>query len=254
MNKSTRVDRANAFRALHIPGQPLVLHNIWDAGSAKAAADAGARALATGSWSVAAAHGYDDGEQLPFDLVIANLERILRVTELPVSLDLESGYGATPDGVGRSVARVLAAGAIGCNLEDSFPENGSLRSIEDSVQRLRAARHAADAGAMPFFINARIDVFFQAPASAHDAGMIDAALARARAYAEAGASGVFVPGLVAADLIAAFVRQSPLPVNIMANAHTPSIAELAKLGVARVSHGPGPYRAAMHVVRDLVRH
>jgi methylisocitrate lyase len=245
--------KARAFHALHVPGQPIVLHNIWDAGSAKAAASAGARALATGSWSVAAAHGYEDGEQLPFALVIANLERIVRVVDVPVSLDMESGYGATPEAVGQRIASAIAAGAVGCNLEDSFPENGSLRTIEDSAHRLRAARRAAEQTGVPFFINARIDVFFQLPAAPHDLGMVEAALERARAYADAGASGAFVPGLAAAPLIEAFVQAAPLPVNIMASAHTPPQAELARLGVARISHGPGPYRAAMQLLQERVR-
>src|SRR5258708_6285145 len=119
--------KAETFRSLHVPGRPFVLFNVWDAGTAKAVASAGAHALATGSWSVAAANGFADGEQLPLDLAIDNLARIVKATDLPVSVDLESGYGKTANEVGQSIARAIQAGAIGCNLEDSFPRDGSLR-------------------------------------------------------------------------------------------------------------------------------
>jgi 2-methylisocitrate lyase-like PEP mutase family enzyme len=113
---SGQITKAQSFRALHIPGNPLILFNVWDAGSAKAVAASGAKAVATGSWSVAAAHGFEDGEFMPFELALANLERIVAATDLPVTIDLESGYGADPAEVGASVARALQAGAIGCNI------------------------------------------------------------------------------------------------------------------------------------------
>ncbi|MFS8063838.1 MAG: isocitrate lyase/phosphoenolpyruvate mutase family protein, partial [Luteimonas sp.] len=139
----------------------------------------------------------------------------------------------------------LDAGAVGCNLEDSFPVDGSLRDIADQVARLAAARRAADDAGVALYVNARTDVFFQAPAAAHDRAMVDAALERAGAYAEAGASGLFGPGVVAEDLIARLVEGSPLPVNIMAMPGVHDRKRLAGLGVARISHGPGPYRGAM---------
>ena len=236
---------ARQFHSLHVRGQPLVLFNAWDAGSARAVADAGAKAIATGSWSVAAANGFADGEQLPFAFAMENLRRIVQAVALPVTIDLESGYGETPAAVGATVAATLDAGAIGCNLEDSFPADGSLRDIADQVTRLAAARRAADDAGMALFINARTDVFFQTSAAAHDAAMVDAALERARAYAAAGASGLFVPGVVAEALIARIAEASPLPVNIMAMPGVPDRKRLAHLGVARISHGPGPYRGAM---------
>jgi methylisocitrate lyase len=240
--------KAQAFHSLHRSGRPLVLFNIWDAGSAKAVAAAGAPALATGSWSVAAAGGYADGERIPLETVLANLRRIVAATPLPVTVDLESGYGDSADAVGRTIAAAIEAGAVGCNLEDSFPADGSLRPLDQAAARVAAARTAA--GELPFFINARTDVFFQSPADTHDAATVAAALERARAYAAAGADGIFVPGLVGAGLIADFVRAAPLPVNIMVMPGTPAIAELAAAGVARISHGPGPYLAAMKTVQD----
>jgi methylisocitrate lyase len=241
------------FQSLHVRGQPLVLFNAWDAGSARAVADAGAKAIATGSWSVAAANGFADGEHLPLALAMENLRRIIKAVALPVTIDLESGYGETPAAVAATIAAALAAGAVGCNLEDSFPADGSLRDVAAQVARLAAARRAADDAGIAFFINARTDVFFQAPAATHDVAMVDATLDRARAYAEAGASGLFVPGVVAEDLIARIAEASPLPVNIMAMPGVPDRKRLAELGVARISHGPGPYRGAMRWLTEAAK-
>jgi 2-methylisocitrate lyase-like PEP mutase family enzyme len=138
---TTQVQRAKRFRELHVPGEPLVLFNIWDAGSAKAVAEAGAMALATSSWAVSEASGYSDGEHTPLAFAIDNLRRITDATELPVTVDLESGYGDTPRKVGETIALAIKAGAIGCNLEDSFPENGSLRETKHQVDRIQHARH-----------------------------------------------------------------------------------------------------------------
>lgn len=247
---TTQQNKAQAFRELHQAGRPLILFNIWDAGSAKAVAAAGAKALATGSWSVAAANGFTDGEQIPLSLALANVRRIAAVTALPVTLDLESGYGATAEDVGRSVAAAIEAGAIGCNLEDSHPADGSLRSVAAQAERLAQARVAADRSGIGFFINARSDVFFQRPAAEHDDGMVADAVARAQAYAAAGADGLFVPGLVDLALVSALVQASPLPVNLMVAAGTAPFDALAAAGVARISYGPGPYLTAMKAVQD----
>ena len=250
---SDQASQARAFAALHVPGKPLVLFNVWDPGSAKAVTEAGAKALATGSWSVAAANGFPDGERIPLDLVIGNLGRIVAATALPVSVDIESGYGRTAEEVGRTVARTLEAGAIGCNLEDSFPETGKLRDIAEQQPRIRAARRAAEAAGIPYFINARTDVFFQGPAEQGDAAMVEEALKRARAYAEAGASGLFAPGLKDLTLIARLAKASPLPLNIMAGGTTPGLPVLAEAGVSRISHGPGPYSLAMRALAESAR-
>jgi methylisocitrate lyase len=242
---TTQNEKAELFRALHVPGHPLVLFNAWDAGSARAVTEAGARAIATGSWSVAAAHGFKDGECLPLPVALDNLRRIVAAVELPVTIDLESGYGDSPADVGATVSAAIASGTIGCNLEDSFPATGHLRATAEQVARLGAARQAARAAGVALFVNARTDVFFQKPAAEHDMAMVDAALERARVYAEAGADGLFVPGIVAEPLIGRLAEASPLPVNVMAMPGVPARARLAELGVARISHGPGPYRGAM---------
>jgi len=231
----------------------LVLFNIWDPGSAKAVAAGGARAIATGSWSVANANGYADGERMPLDLAIDNLLRIVLAVDLPVSVDVESGYGRTPDAVGQTIDRTIKAGAIGCNLEDSFPEDGRLREIVDQVKRIEHARKSADAGNVAYFINARTDVFFQAIPPAHDDATLADALERARAYADAGANGLFVPGLTDETLIARLAAASPLPLNIMVVKETPSLSKLAQLGVARVSHGPSPYLTMMKALEEAAR-
>jgi 2-methylisocitrate lyase-like PEP mutase family enzyme len=240
-----QADRAASFRSLHVPGEPVVLFNVWDAGSAKAVAGAGARAIATGSWSVAAAHGYEDGEKLPFELALANLERIVAAVDLPVTIDLESGYGRSPDAVGEAAAKAIASGAVGFNLEDRVIGEKGLYSIEDQSARIRAARAAAERAGIPAFINARTDVFLKADPAAHAPDHVEEALQRAAAYLQAGASGLFVPGLVREDLIAAVCARSPLPVNVMVQAATPPPTRLAEIGVARISHGPGPYRQAL---------
>jgi len=153
--------KADLFRGLHVPGKPLILFNVWDAGSTKAVANAGAKAIATSSWSVADANGFADGENVPLTLAIANLRRIVAVTDLPVTVDFESGYGVTPEEVGGNLALAIEAGAVGCNLEDSFPASGTLREVDDQCSRIRHARQIADATRIAFFLNARTDVFFQ---------------------------------------------------------------------------------------------
>lgn len=245
--------KTEQLRALHVPGKPLVLFNAWDAGSAKALATSGVAAIATSSWSVADSHGFADGERIPLALAIDNLRRIVGVTELPVTFDLESGYGDEPKLVGESVRMAIDAGAVGCNLEDSFPANGKLRPAADQAARIRCARQSADTVNRGFFINARTDVFFQRPAKQHDEAMVAEAIDRAHAYTEAGADGLFAPGLVDISLIARLVGASPLPVNIMVGDGTPPLPVLAERGVARVSYGPGPYLTAMKALHEAAK-
>lgn len=235
------MDLFASFRALHIPGDPLILVNVWDAGSARAVAAAGAPAIATGSWSVAAAHGADDAEALSLDLALANAARIAAAVPLPVSIDFEGAYAEAPDAVAANIARLAATGAIGCNFEDRRMGAEGLHPPEAQSARIAAARAVAGAA---FFINARTDLFLQAQSHEH-AGQLDPAIDRAHAYAEAGASGFFAPGLKDPDLIGRLASAQLLPLNIMAFPGVPDAATLASLGVARISHGPGPYRQAM---------
>jgi 2-methylisocitrate lyase-like PEP mutase family enzyme len=233
-------DDVEAFRALHVPGKPLVLYNIWDPGSAKAVAAAGAPALATGSYGVAEAFGAGDGEKLPFADVIANLERIMAVVEVPVSLDLESGYGASPDDVRASVQAARDAGAVGINMEDRLPGQARPLPVEVAAERFAAA------SATGLFVNARCDLFWQtAPTEA----LVEETIARAHAYAKAGASGLFVPFLTDAASARSICKASPRPVNVTAKDALGTLAEIAALGVARISYGHQPWMWAMQKLK-----
>lgn len=251
--RMNEIEKARAFHALHKPGTPVILFNAWDPGSAKAIAEAGAKAIATGSWSVADAHGFGDGETLPFDLVIANAARIVAAVALPVTIDFEGGYATEPARLADHFATLLAAGAIGCNFEDGIIGGAGLHSIDGQARRIEALRRAAERAGVPAFINARTDIFLKAKADAHDRAACDAAIERARAYADAGANGFFVPGLADEALLARICDASPLPVNAMMFAGMPSARRLAELGVARISHGPGPYRLAMKALTEAAR-
>ena len=239
--------KAALFASLHVPGDPVILSNAWDAGSAKAVAEAGAKAIATGSASVAAANGYGDGQQVPIQLVLDNAERIVKAVDLPVTIDFEGGYGVAPEEVMRNASLLASAGAVGCNFEDQVIGGEGLHPTQFQAERIRAMRSAT---LRYFFINARTDIFLKAKADTHDEAMADAAIERARAYAEAGASGFFVPGLVDLKLLARVCAASPIPVNFMAFPGAPSAADVAKAGVARISHGPFPYRLAMRVLKE----
>jgi methylisocitrate lyase len=170
-----------------------------------------------------------------------------------VTVDLESGYGDTSEAVGETVRLAIEAGAVGCNLEDSFPANGKLRETVDQADRIRRARRIADGANIRFFINARTDVFFQRAAEQHNDAMVVEAIERARAYADVGADGLFAPGLSDITLIARLAEALPLPLNIMVDDATPPVRALAQHGVARVSHGPRPYLTAMKALEEGAR-
>jgi 2-methylisocitrate lyase-like PEP mutase family enzyme len=248
-NNMTQQDKARLFKQLHEVDTPLLLTNIWDAGSARAVAEAGAKAIATGSWSVAAAHGYSDGEKLPLTLVLANLERIVASVDLPVSIDIEAGYSTTPEGIAETVTAILIAGAVGINLEDQIIGSGKRYDIQAQVERIHAARNAAQNFGLDLFINARTDVYLQAELLTHSEKHLEEAIERGYEYAGAGANGFFVPGLRHSKAIATLCKELSLPVNIMLLENTPSEEELASLGVARISKGPRPYLAAMNSLR-----
>lgn len=235
------IEKAAMLRDLHIRHDPLILYNIWDAGSAAAVARAGAKAIATSSWSVAASQGHTDGEALPLDDMLAAIARISRVTDLPLTVDFEGGYAADPPRIRENVRRLLDLGVVGLNFEDQVVNGPGLFSIEDQAARLCAVREAADMAGVRAFINARTDVFLKAGTSADHSRLLDEALARQVAYEEAGADGFFVPGLTERVLIAGLCEAATLPINVMMTDDLKNFREMAALGVSRISFGPAPY-------------
>jgi len=236
------------FAALHVPGNPLVLYNIWDAGSANAVAAAGAKALATGSHPVGDASGFGDGHKVPLDYVIENARRILAVTDLPLTVDFEGAYSADPAPGAANVTRLKEAGVIGCNFEDQVIGGEGLHPLEDQIERISAIRNAVG---QDFFLNARTDLFLKS--SEHDEELVDRVIERGQAFAEAGASGFFVPRLADPKQVERVVREIPLPLNLIAFPGAPSKQEWAEAGVARISHGPFPFRRLMEQLQDNAR-
>ena len=228
------------FAALHVAGDPLVLFNAWDAGSAQAVAQSGAKAIASGSASVSMANGFGDGQEVPLDLALANAARIVKAVELPVTIDFEGGYA--DDGVGLTAngRRLAETGAIGCNFEDQVVGTDRLYDIAEQQQRIAALRAGVGNA---FFINARTDLFLKAKPEAHDDALTDQAIERGRAYADAGVNGYFIPGLANLELVERIVKAVPIPVNAMWLPNGPSRADWASAGIARVSHGPFPFMA-----------
>lgn len=242
MEIMTQAEKARAFADLHRKGDPVILYNVWDAGSAKTAESAGSKALATGSWPVAAAQGYEDGEKIPLDLVEMIVKRIVASVGLPLSVDFEGGYAEKPAEITTNVGRIIAAGAIGVNFEDKIVGTKTLYDVAVQAERIRAVRQAADAAGVPLFINARTDLFLVESDRAKHPALVETAVARAAAYKAAGASGFFAPGLYDEGAIGKLAAGIDLPLNIIKLDPAPPIATLKKLGVARISYGPRPYR------------
>jgi 2-methylisocitrate lyase-like PEP mutase family enzyme len=235
-------DLFRRFAALHVSGDPLILFNAWDVGSAEAVAKSGAKAIATGSASVSMANGFGDGEQVPIDFALANARRIVEAVDLPVTVDFEGGYAEGGEALAENFRRLAETGAVGCNFEDQVVGGEGLHPIPVQATRIAAARKAVGPD---FFINVRTDLFLKAPQETHGAAMLDEAIARNRAFAEAGASGFFVPMLGDLDMLRRLCGESSIPVNFMTFPGCPSNAEVAATGVARISHGPFPYMALM---------
>lgn len=245
-------ERAVLFRNLHRGDKPLRLANAWDATSARVLAAAGAPAIGTTSFGVALSHGTRDGERLSFDRVLDVARSIVSSVEVPVTIDMEAGRGATPDEVQQSVARVIACGAVGINIEDSIPgRRGAMYGPPEQSARIAAARAAAERSGVPLFINARCDVYFGAhiPADAR----VDEILLRARSYQDAGADGLFLPGLLDLATIQNLTSQVELPVNIMVGAGAPSFDALVEAGVRRLSQGGEPFLAVLGSLKTLIQ-
>jgi 2-methylisocitrate lyase-like PEP mutase family enzyme len=236
------------FASLHVPGDPVVLYNIWDPGSAQAVARAGAKALATGSHPVGDASGYGDRQQVPLDYVFDNARRIIAAVELPLTVDFEGAYSDDPEVGAANVANLSATGAVGCNFEDQVIGGEGLHPLDLQVRRIRAIRRLVGD---EFFINARTDLFLRT--QAHDDALIDQVVERGKAFADAGASGFFVPRLSDPKQIERIVREVPLPLNVIAFPGAPDKSVWASAGVARISHGPFPHRALMAKLEEMAR-
>ncbi len=249
---TNQIARAQAFRKMHESPPALLLPNAWDAVSARLFEESGFRAVATTSGGLAWSLGYPDGEGAPWAAVLAATRRIVRAVNVPVSADIESGFGATSSIVFNNVREIIAAGVVGINIEDSdLHVKRTLRSLDDAVERIRAARTAADEAGVPIIINARTDVFH---VNAGEASTRPAeALRRANAYLQAGADCIFLFGHPELPVVAELTKSIKAPVNIVGRAGMPGMKELEALGVARVSTASGISMAALAAVRNVAR-
>jgi 2-methylisocitrate lyase-like PEP mutase family enzyme len=239
----TTQEKDGRFAGLHVAGKPLMLYNAWDAGSAKAILAAGAPAVATSSWAVAAAQGYEDGEDLPKEMLEKIAERIAASVNAPVSVDFEGGYSEDEGRLAENVSRLIDLGIVGINFEDRLVKGPGMYGIDRQARRISAIRRAAEKKGVDLFINARTDLFLgRGPELAK--ATIEAG-DRAKAYAAAGASGFFIPGLTEETMIGWICEHSPLPVNAMYLDGLPRLDRLRALGIARLSFGAHPYARTM---------
>ena len=240
-------DLRRRFAELHKPGEPVLLYNIWDVASAKAVAEAGAPALATGSYAISEANGYRDGEEIPFNLYLDCTRRIVEGVDLPVTADFESGFAVDPARIADHAKYLAETGAVGCNFEDGEVGAARLHPVAQQAKRVAAVV------ASGLWVNARTDLFFKsflAGGDRNDRALLPETLERAAAYADAGAHSLFVPGPSDTTLIAEICERSPLPVNILMLPATPDPRALADAGVARVSWGAGPWRKARQALTE----
>jgi 2-methylisocitrate lyase-like PEP mutase family enzyme len=246
----SQAQKAERFRALHAGPRILVLPNAWDAASARLYEDAGFPAVGTSSAGVANALGYADGQQAPREEVLFVASRIAQTVQVPVTVDIEAGYGAHAVAeVVYTVRGVLEAGAVGINLEDAAFGASTLVDIGLQIEKIKALRALGDEVGVPLVINARTDAFHLEALDA--ATRFRLAVERANAYREAGADCLFVPFITTAATLADLVQAIDGPLNVLAMPGTPDVAELGRMGVRRVSVGSGPHRATLALVRRI---
>ena len=234
MNAAEQAQQAERFRSMHRGPSLLLLPNAWDALSARIFAAAGFAAIATTSGGVSWAIGYADGEAAPWDEVVAATRRIVRSVGVPVTADIEAGFGDTPDAVAKSVREIIAAGAVGVNLEDGTPHGPApIRAAADAADRIRAARDAAHAAGVPIVVNARTDLYLRNIGD--PATRFEESVERGRAYLAAGADCFYPITLRDRETIGRLVKALAAPINVNVRAGSPSVAELEALGVARAS-------------------
>jgi 2-methylisocitrate lyase-like PEP mutase family enzyme len=247
MNKSQQ-EKTSIFRQLHQGPPILVLPNAWDALSARIFSTLGFPAIATTSSGIANCLGYADGQNIPVDEMLFMIERIVNSVDVPVTADIEAGYSNDPEKLSQTIAAVIALGAVGINLEDSS-SRGELVDIAAQTEKIRTVRKAASSPGADLFINARTDAYLLGIGGPEE--RFPDTINRARAYREAGADSIFIPGVTDEQVIENLVRNIPAPINILGGANAPPACVLEKLGVARVSVGSGPARACASLARTI---
>jgi len=252
MDKQAQVEKARRLLGLHDRQRLLVLPNIWDPLGARMLASLGYPAVATASAAVAFSLGYDDGEHITFGAMLDVINRIARSVPVPVSADIERGYAAEADHLAENIHRVIDAGAVGINIEDSRVEGGPLRSTEAQCARIAAARQAAAGAGVPLVINARIDVFLREDDTPVQ-DRVDEAIGRGRAYLDAGADCLYPIGCSDLTALRRMVAELDAPINVYASADAPPMRDLEAAGIARLSVGPGLLRSSLTAMRRVAQ-
>jgi 2-methylisocitrate lyase-like PEP mutase family enzyme len=245
MDSTTLAAQAELFHSLHTTARPLALANAWDVASALVIEAAGASAIATTSAGISWSLGVPDGDALDREEALAVIERIVAAVEVPVTADVEGGYATNAAEIASTVDRLLDAGVVGLNIEDGTREPSELAA------RIVVARRTAERAGVPLFVNARADVYWRSLGEPEQ--RIAETVARASRYVDAGADGIFIPGVVDAETVATLASQISVPVNILVGAGAPTVAELGRLGVARASLGSGAARAAYAAAQRAAR-
>jgi 2-methylisocitrate lyase-like PEP mutase family enzyme len=241
--------QAHAFRAMHHGAKILVLPNVWDVASARILEEAGFGAMATTSAGIAFTLGYPDGQKISREGMLARVARIVRAVKVPVTADVEAGYGDRPEDAADTARGVIEAGAVGMNLEDGIDQPGQLVDLSLQLEKIRAVREAALKSGVLLVLNARTDVYLEqigAPETRYGE-----TVRRLLAYRDAGADCVFAPGVRDSETISRLVQDVQCPLNILAGPGSPPVPELEKLGVARVSLGSAPMRATLGLLRRM---
>jgi 2-methylisocitrate lyase-like PEP mutase family enzyme len=244
-----RIARAQGFRKLHEGPRILVIANAWDAASARVFEQAGVSAIGTGSAGIAFSHGYPDNDRVPRHVILRATREIVEAVKLPVTADILSGLGRSLPDVVATVGEVIAMGAVGVNIEDGTDDGPRLFEIDEQSEKIRAVCQAVKASGVPIVVNARTDSFWLKIGDEREC--LRASIERANRYREAGADCLFVPSVTDRETIRTLVKEIDGPINILASAGCPPVAELEQLGVRRVSEGSGPMRAAMMLARRI---
>ena len=249
---SSQAEKADLLKKLHYSGKTLVLPNIWDAAGAVLLENLGYPAVATASAAIARAHGYEDGERIPFDFLLAIVAQIVKSVGVPVTVDIEAGYAADNETLKSNIRRLISAGVAGINIEDSDVHTHELLPIEEQVEKLKLIGRVADRENTRLFINARTDVFLLNPDLSEDQKLA-LTIERGRAYVEAGADGIYPIFATEEETLKTLVNALKVPLNVIAKSGTPDLNVLQKLGVARVSFGPNVHRATLLSMEALLK-